>query len=190
MAILRHNGIRSRGRQAALLLLSICLQAAAGVVQAEGLRTQPGEYLAPAEFIADVFPGSVPTPGLVWLRDDKRNVAEQILGHAPGFMRIRYWGDRHRSAWVLEEIGKTEPITFGVVIAQNQVEDVRVLAFRETRGWEIKYPAFTRQFLGVELDRDYRLDQPVDGISGATLSVDASRKVVALALYLAGTLEP
>ena len=85
---------------------------------------------------------------------------------------------------MLEEIGKTEPITFGVVIADNKVVMVKVLAFRESRGDEIRHPAFTRQFKHAKLDDD-QLDRHINSISGATLSVRAMTKVVRLALYLA-----
>jgi hypothetical protein len=98
-------------------------------------------------------------------------------------MRIRYWQQNERSAWILNEIGKEQPITFGVVIDAGKVAHVKVLAFRESRGWEIRYPAFTRQFsnaalVGLELDRH------IDGVSGATLSVWAMTAVTRLALYL------
>ena len=50
---------------------------------------------------------------------------------------------------------------------------------------EIKYPAFTRQFIGASL-RGYDLDRSIDGVSGATLSVWAMTAVAKLALYLDG----
>jgi hypothetical protein len=60
---------------------------------------------------------------------------------------------------------------------------VTVLAFRESRGWEIRHPAFTQQFKDATLI-DNALDRHIDGVSGATLSVWAMTAVTRLALYL------
>jgi len=58
----------------------------------------------------------------------------------------------------------------------------RVLIFRETRGGEVRYPFFTDQFAGIMLGRDTLLSREIDGISGATLSVNALVKLTRLAL--------
>ena len=91
--------------------------------------------------------------------------------------------DSGRTAWILEEIGKTEPITFGVVIKEGQIQNIKVLEFREIRGWEVRYPAFTKQFEGASL-KGAKLDRNVDGISGATLSVWAMTSIAELSLFL------
>ncbi|EEB78686.1 hypothetical protein GPB2148_1584 [marine gamma proteobacterium HTCC2148] len=70
------------------------------------------------------------------------------------------------------------------------METVRILAFRESRGWEVKYPYFTEQFSGATADENNRLDRRIDGITGATLSVNAVQKVVRWAVYLDRGLEP
>jgi Na+-translocating ferredoxin:NAD+ oxidoreductase RnfG subunit len=69
------------------------------------------------------------------------------------------------------------------VVDAQQVELVKVLAYRESRGWEVKHPAFTQQFVEASLVEN-KLDKHIDGITGATLSVRAMTKVVTLALYL------
>jgi Na+-translocating ferredoxin:NAD+ oxidoreductase RnfG subunit len=143
-----------------------------------------GIYQTNQDFLAQAFDNNVPKSQVIWMKGDVSEKVADILGHRYAGLRIRYWQDDERSAWVLEEIGKTEPITFGIVIADNKVEKVNVLAFRESRGDEIRYPAFTRQFKQAELNDD-QLDRQIDGISGATLSVRAMTKVVRLALYLA-----
>lgn len=127
---------------------------------------------------------------MLWLDRDAIAVATDVLGHKPAFMRLRYWGDSRRSAWIVDEVGKTEPITIGVVIKHNVIEQIRVLAFRESRGWEIKHEFFTRQYHGLGLNGDRQLSGGVDGISGATLSVRAMNGVSRLVLYLAANLEP
>ena len=113
-----------------------------------------------------------------------KTTLQDILGHRYQGLRVRYWQKEQRTAWVLEEIGKEQPITFGVIVHAGKIEKITVLAFRESRGWEIRYPAFTQQFVGARLN-SLTLDRPIDGISGATLSVWAMTGVARVALYLA-----
>ena len=148
-----------------------------------------GEFTINSElFIEQSFNGEPPITGMIWLTGDKKEIATGILGHEPDFMRLRYWGGPQRSAWIVDEIGKTEPITIGVVVNGNTIEDIKVLAFRESRGWEIKHDFFTRQFKGASIKEDRNLTQAIDGISGATLSVRAMNKVSRLVLYLSQSL--
>lgn len=108
----------------------------------------------------------------------------QILGHDYAALRLRYWCQSGRSAWVLDEIGKELPITVGVVIDQNYIQSLRVLTYRENRGGEVATPAFTDQFNGVSLATNNFIDKDIDGISGATLSVHALTRLANMALYL------
>lgn len=146
-------------------------------------------YQEPSAFLDEVFAGDVPQPGVVWLTGERRDRIHEILGHDYGSLRIRYWGDAGRSAWILDEIGKEHPITTGLVVRDGRIELVRVLIFRESRGWEVRYPFFTDQFKEATLTPEGRLDRDIDNISGATLSVRALRKLARMALYLAGQLE-
>ena len=86
--------------------------------------------------------------------------------------------------WILEKIGKELPITAGFVISENKVEQFKVLAFRESRGWEIRNDFFTEQFDGAHLTTKNKLDRPIDNITGATMSVNAMKKLSRMALYL------
>ena len=141
-------------------------------------------YPSPEEFLQGAFNGAIPEPGVIWLKGDIRDSAREILGHRYPGLRIRYWGAGDRTAWILEEIGKVEPITVGLVVNDEGLEKIQVLAFRESRGWEVRYPFFTDQFIGIGLTDDNDLNRPIDGISGATLSVRALKKLARLALYL------
>ncbi|MBL26110.1 MAG: FMN-binding protein [Rhodospirillaceae bacterium] len=141
-------------------------------------------YQQPEDFLAETFGDDLPEPAVVWVTKDVRARVKAIMGHDLPALRIRYWGRDGRTAWVLEEIGKTEPITTGYVVADGRVERVKVLIYRESRGWEVRYPFFTDQFKGTSLADDGRLDRDIDGISGATLSVDALTRLAALALFL------
>lgn len=149
-----------------------------GAVQARGV------YQHPDEFVSQAFAQHPPEPHIVWLKDELQQDVKHILGHAYRNRRIRYWLKDHRSVWVLEEIGKKQPITTGIIVNHGKIESIKVLVFRETRGWEVKYPFFTDQFKNVSLVRDQRLDKTIDGISGATLSVRAVKKLARMALYL------
>jgi len=107
-----------------------------------------------------------------------------MLGHDYKGLRIRYWKQDERTAWVLDEIGKDKPITTGFVIKNGRIERVRVLIFRESRGWEIRHAFFTDQFDKATLNKDRQLDRTIDNISGATLSVRAVTKLARVALLL------
>jgi hypothetical protein len=143
-----------------------------------------GAYQSSEDFIHQAFDGEPPAPKVMWLTGDAKGEITNILGHAPNSLRVRFWARQGRSAWIFEEIGKAEPITVGVIIKQCNIELIKVLVFRESRGDEVRFPFFTNQFAGAALKDDYQLDRSIDGISGATLSVRALTKIARLALYL------
>ena len=141
-------------------------------------------YQTPEDFIEEVFAGHPPDPNKLWITKDIKQSIRNILEHDLGVLRLRYWSKDGRSAWILEEIGKERPITTGIVVNQGHIEIVRILIFRETRGWEVRYPFFTDQFNDAGLVNEDKLDKSIDGISGATLSVNAVTKLARLALLL------
>ncbi len=160
------------------LLLTIILTSACALVFARGT------YQEPDEFLQDTFGNEPPSPAVIWLTGERKDAVKQILGHRYASLRVRYWQQAERSAWILEEVGKDLPITIGFVINSGRMERIKVLVFRESRGWEIRHAFFTDQFDQASLKHDYQLDRHIDGISGATLSVRAMKKLAALALYL------
>ena len=143
-------------------------------------------FLPVDDFLKLAFPGESVKPSRYWLTDADRDVAEEVLQHKYRGMRARYWRNEGRTAWVLDEIGKERPITVGVVIENNKVVMMRILTFRESRGWEVRYPFFTDQFFEVELHNRYETSKHIDNISGATLSVRAVKRAVVWALYVHG----
>ena len=161
-------------RSLALLMLALGA-AAAGWVRGE-------VYQEPDVFVAEIF-GTRPEPKVLWLTKDIQAQAAAILGHPPAQLRQRYWSDAHRSVWILEEIGKEEFITAGFVVADGRIEHVRVLVYRESRGGEVRYLAFLKQFRNSKLAPDNTLDRSIDGIAGATLSVGAMERMARLALF-------
>ena len=142
-----------------------------------------GVYQTNEDFVSEVFSKKPPENSSIMLSGDVRKRVSSLLGHPYGGLIIKYWEKDGRTAWILKEIGKTEPITFGIVINENKIEKIKVLEFRESRGWEVKYPAFTKQFNGVGLEGN-KLNKKIDGVSGATLSYWAMTGVSRVALFL------
>ncbi|CAA6678865.1 MULTISPECIES: FMN-binding protein [unclassified Lentimonas] len=140
-------------------------------------------YLEPEVFISQSFDGE-PEQKVLWLTKDTKASIKQVLGRDYSGMRIRYWQQGGRTAWILDELGKVKPITTGFVVENNQLVSMQVLIYRETHGWEVRYPFFTDQFKGLELGDKNRLNKKIDGISGATLSVNALTRLSKLALHL------
>ncbi len=138
----------------------------------------------PEQFIRQGFPGRHPAIGALWIDADLRADLEAILQHRYRRRRVRYWHDGGRLAWILDEVGKKRPITVGVIVESGRIRRLAILVYRETRGWEIESPGFTRQFSGAGLSGDRDLDRPIDGITGATLSVRAVEKIARIALRL------
>ena len=133
-------------------------------------------------YLRSIFGETVPPPETLWMKEGLKKQVADILQHTPGFLRARYWSDGTTYVWVLNEVGKTQAITFAVRVAADRIEGFQVLAFRESRGWEIKHDFYTEQFIGAGVNDDLNLDKPIDGITGATLSVRASKKVAQMAL--------
>ncbi len=141
-------------------------------------------YLSSDDFLQRAFNGDTVSPKAIWLKGKLKTDVSKILGHDYPALRVRYWMKNNRMAWILEEIGREKPLTAGFVVDKQQIVMARLLIFRESRGDEIRFPAFTEQFNGARLDETNKLDRRIDGISGATLSVNAMRKLSTIALLL------
>ena len=140
-------------------------------------------YQSPDQFVLEAFNGASPHANTLWPNADLRKDLAKALGHKPS-LRFKYWGANGKTVWILDEIGKDRPITAGVVINDGQIEDIRVLVFRESRGWEVKHNFFTRQFVNLVLDDRQRLSGKIDNITGATLSVKAMKRMAKAALLM------
>ncbi|MCW8900506.1 MAG: FMN-binding protein [Gammaproteobacteria bacterium] len=148
-----------------------------------------GTYQEPAAFLNETFKTELPQAKVIWLTGETGKTVEKILQHKPSQLRIRYWLKEQRSAWILEEVGKDELITVGIVINNNKIERVKVLIFRESRGDEIRHDFFTQQFKQATIQADSQLDRSIDGISGATMSVRALTKLSRMALFLSSQIK-
>jgi hypothetical protein len=143
-----------------------------------------GVYQTPADFISQSFVNVKPEAKVLWLNKADKSIVANILQHKFNRMRIRYWQVNNETVWVLNEIGKEKPITIGVHVKNNQIDHFKVLTFRESRGDEVRHEFFSEQFINARLDDDALLSKHIDGITGATLSVRATKKVARLALWL------
>lgn len=140
-------------------------------------------YKQPSEFIKSAFGGKIPTTSVLSLSGNVKSRAKSIMAHNYRESRVRYWKQGSRSVWILEEIGKTQPITTGFVVEGGRVKSVEILIYRESHGWEVSKPFFTQQFSNATLTSGDHLSTGIRNIAGATLSVRAVTKLARLALY-------
>ncbi|MDQ7057790.1 MAG: FMN-binding protein [Ghiorsea sp.] len=145
-------------------------------------------FMTPQAYIKQQFNGVTPKPKVIWLTKALKTKLADILNHDYAGLRVRYWqGDGeqvHQTVWILNEIGKEKNITVGITIIKQRIASLNVLVFRESRGWEVKYDFFTRQFRQLFLQDGQQLNKSIDGITGATLSVRAVEKLARIALLL------
>lgn len=82
-------------------------------------------------------------------------------------------------------IGKVELISYAVGIGlDDTVKQVEILSYRESHGFEIRLPAWRKQFVGKGAESALRIGEDISNISGATLScthvTDGVRRIVAV----------
>jgi hypothetical protein len=154
------------------------------VISCQANVSAKGVYQTSKQFVSHAFNGEVPKTKALWLSSDDKVAISEIMSHQFNRLRLRYWQQGDETVWVLDEIGKEKPITIGVHIKNEQVVELKVLAFRESRGDEVRHDFFTQQFKSASLTKENMLNQHIDGITGATMSVRALTKVARLALWL------
>jgi thiamine biosynthesis lipoprotein ApbE/Na+-translocating ferredoxin:NAD+ oxidoreductase RnfG subunit len=94
-------------------------------------------------------------------------------------------------AVVVNEIGKSEPITFMVgMTPEGKVAEVAIMVFRENRGWEVKEKRFLNQFRGKTTKSSIRVNEDILNYTGATLSSKAVARGVKRALLLLDAFYP
>jgi Na+-translocating ferredoxin:NAD+ oxidoreductase RnfG subunit len=86
-------------------------------------------------------------------------------------------------------VGKYELIDYAVgIAADGKVRAVEILSYRESRGYEVRLPAWRKQFVGKGADAKLRVGEDIANISGATLSTtnitDGVRRIVAVVATL------
>jgi hypothetical protein len=146
-------------------------------------RSQVGVYQTLDSFLAENF-DTPPNNETLWLNDEIRSELSGVLDRDYRGLRIRYWRDDVRTAWILNEIGKERPITSGIVVEHGKIVAVSVLEYRESRGGEVQLASFRRQFIDASLNNKGKLDHRIDGVTGATMSVRTLNRSAVAALKL------
>jgi len=147
-----------------------------------GLLAAAEPSAKPPDFIVRTF-GDPPDAAKLTFAGTLAPRVSQILGHPYPQQEIPYWAATNVTAWILHSRAKSGRITAGFVIRDGKVSVCEVQAYTESRGREIRARRFLKQLLGASL-REGDLDRNVDGITGATLSVNAIRNLTRLALTL------
>lgn len=148
-----------------------------------GAFAGPKVHQKPSDFIQGSL-GAIPATQAITLSATQQRQVRAILGKNYKTKAIRYWARNGKTAFILEEIGKTEYITTGVVVKNRKIEAVKVLVYRESHGWEVGRSAFTNQLKGTSLKSNTQISKVPRNIAGATLSVRALTKLARLALFL------
>jgi Na+-transporting NADH:ubiquinone oxidoreductase subunit NqrC len=98
-----------------------------------------------------------------------------------------YRGDAQLGYVVLDDVtGKFELISYAVAINPDaSIKQVEILTYRESHGFEIKSPAWRKQFVGKTTQSGIAIGEGIANISGATLScthvTDGVRRIAAIA---------
>jgi Na+-translocating ferredoxin:NAD+ oxidoreductase RnfG subunit len=101
-------------------------------------------------------------------------------------MLVALVGDKPLGVVVVDAvIGKFELIDYAVGIdADGKITNVEILAYRESHGYEVRLPAWRKQFLGKDHAAKLRVGEDIANISGATMSstnvTDGVRRIVAV----------
>ena len=96
----------------------------------------------------------------------------------------RQAGTRLGYVIVDEVIGKYELISYAVGIGlDGNLRQIEILSYRESHGFEVRLPAWRKQFVGKGPAAALRVGEDIANISGATLScqhvTDGVRRLVA-----------
>lgn len=167
-----------------ICLIAILLVAGAADAEAGKARTTQ-------QILRDFFPRSERVSFVkLDVTAERRATIEKRLGQR--LQRASYYfyvattaGRIDGYAFIDDELGQHEPITFAVRLRTDGVVDRQeVLAYREAWGEEIRDPRFRRQFVGKRASDPCQLDVDIDAVSGATISSGAMARGVKRALVL------
>ncbi|MFC5474781.1 FMN-binding protein [Paraherbaspirillum soli] len=98
-----------------------------------------------------------------------------------------YKGEAQLGYVVLDDVvGKFELISYAVALNPDaSIKQIEILAYRESHGFEIKSPAWRKQFVGKTASSGLSIGDGISSISGATLScthvTDGVRRIAAIA---------
>ena len=163
----------------------------AAVLAAVPALVQAAQYATLEEAARRAFPEATAfRDQLVQARADDLQALAALGGQPPrstGWrLLVAMKGDQPLGVVVADAvIGKFELIDYAVAVGTDgRIAGVEVLSYRESHGYEIKLPAWRRQFVGKGSEAKLRIGDDIANISGATLScthvTDGVRRIVAL----------
>jgi Na+-translocating ferredoxin:NAD+ oxidoreductase RnfG subunit len=135
------------------------------------------DYLTVAQAQAQLFPSAkifVEKP--LHFSDADRDSIKSASGMRQRWEEQKVWRaerDGDLVGWFIVDdvIGKHEFITYGVAISPDgKVLGIEILSYRETHGGQVRDAQWRKSFVGKKLGDQFKLDEDVPNISGATLS--------------------
>jgi FAD:protein FMN transferase len=165
--------------------------ASAATIVSCAVPAAANQYLTEAQALQVIFGADVAIKHETKsLSEDQRKKLESASGlrfreSSYSFSIVERRGKLAGYALILDEIGKSEPITFMVGISpEGKVIDIAIMVFRESRGWEVKESRFLHQFHNKRASDPIQIDRDLINYSGATLSSRAIARGVKRALLL------
>ena len=160
-----------------------------------GVSASATQYATPEEAARRCFPeASAFNETTLQLSPDEMRAVAKVAG-LPA--RSAAWrtmtamkGDVPLGVVVFDAVlGKFELIDYAVGLGTDgKVRNVEILAYRESHGYEVRLPAWRKQFVGKGADAKLRVGEDIANISGATLSTtnitDGVRRIVAVVATL------
>ncbi|MEM8593250.1 MAG: FMN-binding protein [Pseudomonadota bacterium] len=122
-----------------------------------------------------------------WLKKTQKEALKRLFEPTYLPIRFKYSKVEHGHDWLIKEYGKEQLIDYKVRVKHNAIASIQVMEYRESYGGEIKQSRFRDQFVGATLrpvKQSYALSKRIDGISGATISVNSTKRIAAMALFL------
>jgi len=131
------------------------------------------QYLSIEQAQQLIFPGaSFAQPEVVKISDEQRREIERRAGVNVRAREQRVWRATDGGFFIVDEVlGKHEFITYAAGLnADGSVRQIEILEYRESYGYEVRTPAWRRQFAGKRAGDRLKLDEDIKNIGGATLS--------------------
>jgi len=131
------------------------------------------QYLSVEQAQQLIFPGgSFAPPELLRISDEQRREIERRTEVTVRAHEQRVWRVNGGGFFIVDEVlGKHEFITYAAGLnADGSLRQIEILDYRESYGYEVRTPAWRRQFVGKRAGDRLKLDDDIKNISGATLS--------------------
>jgi thiamine biosynthesis lipoprotein len=156
--------------------LWLCLLA----VVATAPRSRADVYLTEEQALKLAFPGAdrIDKRLLALTASERDAIAAKLAGQDPPRV-FKLWIGRKGAAIVgyavIDDVlGKSEPITYMLAVDEKlSVRSVEILAYRESRGGEVRQPDWRAQFAGKDATSALRVGKDIRNIAGATISCRA-----------------